>query len=271
MAQATCRECSKPTALSKRGKALMYCSKSCANKRFVAAYRKRRGATEGRDRRAQYFDQKCEVCGSAFRSSRPTGRFCSDACKGRNYSLTMRTKSKLPADHPVMVLITEARKPKPKAEKPDPRTPRECPTCAGWFSPLHRSAGHMAYCTDRCAKRASRLRRRAREHNTSNDWRWSDFMRMARKFDYCCAYCGVKPDRLDPDHVIPLSRGGADAITNLLPTCMMCNSSKCAMTLTEWSAWLAERGQPTRRTTWLPGDSRYVHLTDAALDISRAA
>ena len=117
----------------------------------------------------------------------------------------------------------------------------------------------------------SKQRRGAREHDAGGFFTWSEFMRIARKFNYCCAYCGEKPDRLDPDHVVPLSRGGSNSTTNLLPACSMCNSSKCAMTLAEWGAWLASRELSARRTSWTPGDPRYTHLTDAALAISPAA
>lgn len=219
----------------------------------------------GRTNNHKYFDITCEQCGEPAKSSRPTGRFCSDACKGKHYSATMQRRCKLPADHPVMVLIAEARRPKPKPVKPDPRTPRECPGCGCHFSPLHRSSGHMVCCSEPCVRRVQRRRRRAREHGARGSWTWSEFMRIARKFDYCCAYCGTKPERLDPDHVVPLSRGGSDSPSNLLPTCSMCNSSKCAMSLIEWSEWLVARGLPARVTSWTPGDPRYIHLTDALL------
>lgn len=117
----------------------------------------------------------------------------------------------------------------------------------------------------RCSKKLGRQRRRAREHGARGTFTWSEFLRIARKFDYCCAYCGVKPERLDPDHVVPLSRGGSNSPSNLLPTCAACNSEKCAMLLHEWSAWRDERGKPPRATSWTSGDPRYTHLTDALL------
>jgi 5-methylcytosine-specific restriction endonuclease McrA len=45
-----------------------------------------------------------------------------------------------------------------------------------------------------------------------------------------CAYCG-KPhlehvEELTMDHVIPLSRGGANTIENIVPACRACNRSK---------------------------------------------
>lgn len=47
-----------------------------------------------------------------------------------------------------------------------------------------------------------------------------------------CIYCGSYPSTID--HVIPLSRGGRDAIGNLAPACGSCNSRKRNQTVMEW-------------------------------------
>lgn len=87
----------------------------------------------------EYFTRTCEICGINWETRRKVARFCSGECKGKHYSQTMRRKSMLPASHPVMVLIAEARRPKPRQTKPAYawRTERECPGCACWFTPLH--------------------------------------------------------------------------------------------------------------------------------------
>lgn len=233
----------------------------------------------GRTSNHTWFDIVCVQCQQPAKSSRPQGKFCSDACKGQHYSQIMRRKSQLPADHPVIVLIAKAKadaKAAADLRRQDRqrstfawRTERECPGCACWFTPLY--TPNAVTCSRPCARRLAKRRRRAREHGAHGSWTWSEFMRIARKFDYCCAYCGIKPDRLDPDHVVPLSRGGSDSPANLLPTCFMCNSSKCAMTLDEWARWRAERDMEPRATTWQTGDQRYVHLTQALLAVSPAA
>lgn len=50
-----------------------------------------------------------------------------------------------------------------------------------------------------------------------------------------CFYCGQKSDRLEVDHVMPVSRGGTSAADNLVASCRACNASKGAKTLDEWA------------------------------------
>lgn len=49
-----------------------------------------------------------------------------------------------------------------------------------------------------------------------------------------CVYCGA--DASHVDHKTPLSRGGTDAIDNLVPACMRCNIRKGVMTFEEFTA-----------------------------------
>lgn len=209
-------------------------------------------------------ERTCETCGTTWQTTRPEARFCTAKCKGVHLSTLNQRKCPPPDDHPVLLAIAAIKlreQQEREASKPAPyawRTARECPGCACWFTPLRTSTALC--CSTRCARRVAKRRRRARERNTLNDWRWSDFMRVAQRFDFCCAYCGTNPGQLEPDHVVPLSRGGADAVSNLLPSCHQCNADKNARTLTEWAEWRAVRGKPARVTTWRMGDPRYVHL-----------
>lgn len=205
---------------------------------------------------------ECGWCGVTCWTWRK-GKFCSQSC----WIASTHPVDPLPRTHPVMVLILgplPAKKPKgPKAKPYAWQTSRECPACACIFVPLY--TPNAICCSPRCTRRMGKRRRRAREAGALGSWRWSDFMRIAAKFDGRCAYCHEKPERLDPDHVVPLSRGGYDSPSNLLPTCADCNSSKCAMTLDEWAAWRAARGLEPRVTNWAPEDKRYTHLTQAIL------
>lgn len=53
-------------------------------------------------------------------------------------------------------------------------------------------------------------------------------------FGHRCAYC-LKTSSLTVDHVVPISRGGADSFDNVVPACGFCNGSKNASSLLQWS------------------------------------
>lgn len=65
--------------------------------------------------------------------------------------------------------------------------------------------------------------------------------RIAKRDGWCCHYCGIKlfghVETFGPasvDHVLPTSRGGTNALSNLRLACVPCNSSKGARTPQEW-------------------------------------
>jgi len=95
----------------------------------------------------------------------------------------------------------------------------------------------------------NKLRRRAREAGADNrvitvrDW-----LRLCERFRHCCAYCGERKP-LTRDHVIPLSRGGRNAIGNLVPACGSCNYSKGQKLLVEWRRYRRNL-QPKEATPW---------------------
>lgn len=136
-----------------------------------------------------------------------------------------------------------------------------CEDCASPFvAPVH---GDLPkYCSDLCQKRTARRRRRAREHDAFGDYTWAQFMALFLRFHRRCAYC-TEPvvGQPDPDHVIPLSRGGHNTIGNILPACKACNGEKSAMLLREWDEYRLSHCLPPRVTRWSVYDRRYVHLT----------
>jgi hypothetical protein len=83
---------------------------------------------------------------------------------------------------------------------------------------------------------------RARRHGvpcTLRRWEWRA---MVRAFGGNCAYCGRRA--LTVDHVVPLSRGGAHAIENVVPACHGCNMSKG---VTGVDVWLARQGSAVHK------------------------
>ena len=55
---------------------------------------------------------------------------------------------------------------------------------------------------------------------TAREWR-----DLKKKYGYKCLCCGEK-NKLEADHVIPVSKGGTSDIYNIQPLCKSCNSSK---------------------------------------------
>ena len=56
-----------------------------------------------------------------------------------------------------------------------------------------------------------------------------------------CAYCGLG-GKMTLDHVVPIQRGGAHSIGNLLPACGPCNFSKGKKLLIEWKIYKIRKG-----------------------------
>lgn len=71
-------------------------------------------------------------------------------------------------------------------------------------------------------RRAARLKARGVElGHTEAEW-----AKRFEEYKGCCAYCGVKPLRIVREHVITLTKGGTDEITNVVPACARCNVRK---------------------------------------------
>lgn len=171
---------------------------------------------------------------------------------------------------------------------PAPARPRElrtrfvgvsCAWCNSTFVQDMRVTGvPIRYCSARCSRARAKADRKGREQGAGGSYTLGEVVRLWLAFGKCCAYCEQPTDGLpDPDHVTPLSRGGSNSTTNILPACRDCNADKWDMTLDEWPADRARRGLPPRRTTWPRGDHRVRHLTPGIttrarwLDRSRAA
>jgi 5-methylcytosine-specific restriction endonuclease McrA len=56
-----------------------------------------------------------------------------------------------------------------------------------------------------------------------------EFTDLCKKYDDKCLRCGLVK-KLSMDHIIPLSKGGSNYITNIQPLCKSCNSKKATET-----------------------------------------
>lgn len=105
---------------------------------------------------------------------------------------------------------------------------RQCITCGQDF----RGAGYLECLT--CSGRASvyNARRRIRRLAAQIDGPLPRKVYLAILASGPCVYCGKPATSID--HVRPLSRGGQETASNLVPACAHCNSTKHARLLTEW-------------------------------------
>ncbi|MGX8904241.1 HNH endonuclease [Streptomyces netropsis] len=79
----------------------------------------------------------------------------------------------------------------------------------------------------------------------------------------CCTYCssGVAEGI---DHVIPTSEGGRDDVTNIVPACRSCNSSKRDRTVRQWKRDIHARPS---RGAWLWTNGPDYHDPDMVTEL----
>lgn len=70
-----------------------------------------------------------------------------------------------------------------------------------------------------------KARRYAREKGAKGKHTFEEWEELKKKQGYKCAICG-KRKKLTKDHIIPLSEGGTDYISNIQALCRNCNSQK---------------------------------------------
>ena len=200
----------------------------------------------------------CVVCGDPVHKE-PSKRYrpvCSMYC--RWFLQNPVLSCPLPASHPAH---PDYSPPAPRRASPnvDWRMPRTCDECGAGYSP---TTSWQCYCSTRCSLRVKNRARTARQHGAQGSFSWSQVIGLFLLFDRRCAYCAEHVDgQPDPDHVVPLSRQGHNGISNILPSCQLCNSDKRDLLLTEWNADRIRRGMPPRITAWAPDDRRVQHLS----------
>ena len=75
---------------------------------------------------------------------------------------------------------------------------------------------------------------RAPGSHTTVEWIW-----LLQLWNWRCVYYG-ETGPLQPDHRVPLARGGSNAIDNILPACRSCNQRKGLLSEDEFRARLAQ-------------------------------
>ena len=86
--------------------------------------------------------------------------------------------------------------------------------------------------------RAKSQRHRALRLDAAGSFTAREWKALVAFYGGRCAYCG-EAGPVEADHRIPLSRGGTNAIENILPACRICNARKHRLTEAEFRARLA--------------------------------
>jgi 5-methylcytosine-specific restriction endonuclease McrA len=90
----------------------------------------------------------------------------------------------------------------------------------------------------RDVRQAIHARRRARKVGAEGSYTTVEWIELVQRWNRTCAYCGGRGP-LEPDHRIPLARGGSNSIENIFPACPRCNQRKALTTEEEFRARLA--------------------------------
>lgn len=194
----------------------------------------------------------CAVCGTEFRRS---GRqvYCRTACHSRAWRvrhpsswrqlvreatrLCSRCKSSY-VTHNVKRIFCSARCKNAHVRqhwREDPVEARQ--RARAWFeqhSELVRERARRWSREHPAEKAQQRHARRAREMGAPGTWKASEWRALRQSLGDRCAYCG-STQLLTIDHVIPLVRGGSNAIDNLVVACRSCNSRKGSLTAVEFA------------------------------------
>ena len=88
---------------------------------------------------------------------------------------------------------------------------------------------------------AMRNGRPKNRYNAAGTYTHEQWLSCLTTYGHRCGYCGCD-GRLTRDHDVPLSRGGSNDISNIVPACGRCNSSKRNLTAEEFRKWRVERG-----------------------------
>jgi 5-methylcytosine-specific restriction endonuclease McrA len=88
-------------------------------------------------------------------------------------------------------------------------------------------------------KAAHSHNRRTRKKQAEGTFTAEEWEALKQQYHYSCLCCGKQePEiRLEPDHVVPLAKGGSNWIANIQPLCKRCNDRKKTNTIDYRPNW----------------------------------
>jgi hypothetical protein len=76
---------------------------------------------------------------------------------------------------------------------------------------------------------------RAKRLGLESNFKWIDWCEVLEAFENRCAFCGTGQVLLDMEHVVPLTKRGANTVGNVVPACRPCNAQKSGRSLEEFA------------------------------------
>lgn len=191
---------------------------------------------------------KCKQCGKDFKTRHDAEIYCSGKCSGLSkrkfpdYDCLVCGKTFVQS-HKHRKCCSQFCKDEAKRQSLQVGT-RFCAYCNSPFPVVFGKAGKK-FCHKTCVSRASDFlySHAKRITGAATLKQWQDRLRY---FDYRCAYCHKKLGIPFVEHMVPLSRGGTGGISNLVPSCLSCNSSKRNRNIIEWLLFLQNKRKKKR-------------------------
>jgi 5-methylcytosine-specific restriction endonuclease McrA len=101
-----------------------------------------------------------------------------------------------------------------------------------------RAADRQRYQENKARYKFNAAQRRVRYHNAAGTHILAQWLDRIAAHCWRCFYCKRTGVKLTKDHAIPLSRGGTNWPSNLIPACQHCNGSKQDKTWAEFKETL---------------------------------
>lgn len=155
-------------------------------------------------------EKTCQHCAGSMLNKRPQAKFCARTCKDAAHARAWR--------------LANPEKSERASRRWRSANQARCNERSGRWAKEHPES-----------RRAATARRRARKRGAPGSYTAAEWLDKLALFANLCAYCGMGGP-LTVDHKIPLTRGGSNDITNIVPACKPCNSRKFTKTAAEFLA-----------------------------------
>ena len=179
---------------------------------------------------------KCAKCGVSFIPKKQRAKkYCSRACAGvgemHSVDRQARQAARVEAARNAAVRTLNAR-----ARRDERKWRSERCKC-----------GRLAIGTTLCelCRKLRRQERKRRQNSMYVELHQSGMRRRVILRDGgICQYCGSRPRVITMDHLLPISKGGANEMSNVVVACKRCNaikSSKTPLELFNWPNWIKHK------------------------------